>query len=254
MPFSGSGAASGAAAGSAFGPWGTVIGGVAGGLFGGGKKAPATAAFQPVDLQEEQRKAIAGNLGAEKDIETLLSRANNFEQDQALSLMEKAMPGYSQLAKKLTGLAGDLATNPYDLPPDVQRNLERQAAERGISVGTRGQTQEFSLLRDLGVNSLNYGQQRIGQAQGLTRLLAGIAPQVSPMSSLSFYVSPAQQSQNRLQGNIAGQEILQGANNAGTAADNAERQGTWDAIAFGAKAGADLLKGSTKNKLSAQTV
>lgn len=231
----GAGAASGAAAGSVFGPWGTVIGGVVGGAAGLlSKKAAKPVPYQNVDLTAEQRKALNANIGAESDIEALLARANAFNQDQSLSLMEKAMPGYSALAKRLTGLAGDLATNPYDLPADVQANISRQAAERGIQVGTRGQNQQFSLLRDLGINSLEYGQQRIGQAAGLTSLLAGLAPKVNPMSPMSFYVTPGMSAQISQSNNGINQEIAQSANNAETAATNANRQSLWDSLAFAA--------------------
>jgi len=233
----GSGAASGAAAGTAVLPgWGTVIGAVLGGAAGllSGKKAAGTAPLQQVNLQTEQRKAIQGNQINESSIEALLSRSNAFQQDEALSLMEKAMPGYSKLAGRLTGLTNDLLTNPYELPPDVQKNIERQAAERGISVGGRGKFQDFSLLRDLGVNSLQYGQQRIGQAQSLTGLLASLAPRVNPMSPMSFYVTPGQTAQIAAGQNAANQEIAQSGLNAEAAARNSRNQSLWDSIAFGA--------------------
>jgi len=254
MAFSGSGAAAGASAGSVFGPWGTAAGAVLGGFFGGSKKAPGSAAYSPVDLQEEQRRAIAGNLSNEKSIEALAGRANAFNQDQAITLMERAMPGYTKLASRLTGLATDLATNPYDLPPDVQANIERQAAERGISVGTSGQTQGFSLLRDLGINSLNYGQSRINQSQSLAGLLAGISPRVNPMSPLSFYVTPGQSAQVQQGTNLINQEIAQGDLNSRAAEDNYQTQSLWDALAFGGgllgKEGAGKIKGDSKDLLA----
>src|SRR6478735_3262435 len=106
MAFSGSGAASGAAAGMALGPWGAAVGGILGGLFGG-KKAKAPQVAPPIDLNAEAKKSIAGNLGNQDDIEQLLARANSFNQDQNISLMEKAMPGYGALSKQLTSTAGD---------------------------------------------------------------------------------------------------------------------------------------------------
>ncbi len=237
--------------------WGTGIGGLIGaaGAYFGGKKAAGTAPLSPIDLQLEQKKAIEGNLVNEGSIEALLSRSNSFNQDQSLSLMEKAMPGYTKLAGKLTGLASDLATNPYDLPPDVQANLQRQAAERGISVGggSGSNFQGFSLLRDLGVNSLQYGQSRIGQAQGLTGLLAGIAPKVNPMSPLNFYVNPGQTAQIAAGNNQQQQEIAQSGLNANAAASNANSQSLWDSLAFAGAGAADLYAnrntGANKNGL-----
>ena len=225
MAFSGSGAASGATAGMAFGPWGAAIGGVLGGLFGGKKqKAPGVAA--PIDLNAEAKKSLTGNLENEDDIEALLGRANSFNQDQNIALMEKAMPGYGALSKQLTATAQDQLTNPYDLPPEVEQNIQRLAAERGISAGTKGEFNDFSLLRDFGVNSLQYGQSRINSAQGITGLLASIAPRVNPLSPMSFYVTPGQQAQVAAGNKSAEQAGM----NAETAADNYNSTSSWDSI------------------------
>lgn len=195
-----SGIASGAAAGSALGPWGTVIGGLIG-AFATKKKAPKVAPFTPtdrisaapqIDAQAAQRQAISGNIAAEDDLESLLSKSNRFQQGQASDLLEQAVPGYRKLSASIAGQVQQKSDHPYDLPPEVQRNLERIAAEKGIKVGTSGQTRQFSALRDIGVNMLDYGNQNFQQAlQGLTTL-TGVAPRVSPMSPLSFMVTPGQ--------------------------------------------------------------
>src|SRR4029079_7548334 len=127
---------------------------------------------------------------SQSSIEELLAKANAFQQNQALTLTNQAMPGYDQLTKTLSNHAQDLADHPYDVPKEVQDNLERIAAERGISAGTRGQFNDFSLLRDFGVNELQYGQSSLSQASQITNLLSSIAPKVNPMSPLSFYVTP----------------------------------------------------------------
>lgn len=208
-----------------FGPWGAAIGGVLGGLFGG-KKAKAPELAPPIDLNAEAKKSLSGNLSNQDDIETLLSRANSFNQEQNISLMEKAMPGYGALSKQLTGTATDLLSDPYNLPKDVEQNLVRLAGERGISAGTKGEFNDFSLLRDFGINSLQYGQSRINQAQGITGLLASIAPKVNPLSPMAFYVTPQQTAQVAA-GNQANQ---QAANNANAAAQNYNNANTWDSI------------------------
>mgnify|MGYP001556605870 CR=1 FL=1 len=218
----------------------TGVGSLAAGILNK-KQAPGTAALSPVDLQAQQKAAIQGNMANESSIEALLNRSNTFAQGQANSLMEQAMPGYTALAGKLTGLASDLATNPYDLPPDVQANLQRKAAEMGVSTGRQGQAGDFSLLQDLGVNELNYGQSRIQQAQGLTGLLASIAPKVNPMSPMSFYVTPGQTAQIASETNQAQQQIAQSGLNANAAAANANSQSLWDSLAFSGGAFASLL-------------
>lgn len=236
MPLSLAGAGSGAVAGAAVGgPWGAVIGGLAG-LFLGPGKAKAAQQAAPVDLGAEQGKAISNNVAHEGDIEALIARANTFNQDQNIGLMEKAMPGYGALSKSLTDRAQQDLADPYSLPKDVQDNIARLAGERGISAGTKGEFNDFSLLRDFGINSLQYGQNRISQAQGITGLLASISPKVNPLSPMSFYITPgmsAQNAQNQQQQN-------QQTNNADAAASNYNQQNDWQSIVRAAGA----LKGS----------
>ena len=196
------------------------------------KAARASAANRvaPVDLQEEQTKAVDGNIANQAKIESLVSSTNAFNQSQATSMMESAIPGFSALQGKLMATTNDLLTNPYDLPKDVQTNLERLAAERGVSAGTRGTFNEFSLLRDLGVNSLQYGQSRINQAGGLAGIISSIAPKANVMSPLSFYNTPAQYIQNQQMINANDQAVRQGAINAELAATNYQNAGIANAI------------------------
>ena len=197
------------------------------------KKAAAASAANrvaPVDLQEEQTKAVEGNIANQAKIESLVSSTNAFNQSQATSMMEQAIPGFSALQGKLMATTNDLLTNPYDLPKDVQTNLERLAAERGVSAGTRGTFNEFSLLRDLGVNSLQYGQSRINQAGGLAGIISSIAPKANVMSPLSFYNTPAQYAANQQLTNANNQATTQGAINANLAATNYQNAGIANAI------------------------
>jgi hypothetical protein len=207
-------------------------------------KAAQVAGYTPVDLQQQQKDAIAGNLASQSSIEDLLAKSNTFQQGQALTLANQAMPGYSDLAKSLTSRAQGLADHPYDVPKEVQDNLARIAAEKGISAGTRGQFNDFSLLRDFGVNELQYGQANLSQASQITNLLSSIAPKVNPMSPLSFYVTPEQNAANTTQNNQTQQGIAQSANNAQAAAQNANTA-TWNNLINGAVGiGADYLKNS----------
>lgn len=236
MPFSGSGAVSGATAGSSFGPWGTVIGGLIG-AFANQKKAAPTAPFTPtptIDAQGQQRQAIQGNLNSLPSLEELLNRSNKFQQGQASDLLEQAVPGYGKLSSSITKAATDKLNDPYALPPEVQKNLQRIAAEKGVRVGTHGETRSFSALRDLGVNMLDYGNNNFQQAlQGL-QTVTGTAPRVSPMSPLSFLITPGQQlgvageNANITTANNRGQQdTTQGGSNASTAADNWNTNNMW---------------------------
>lgn len=219
--------------------WGAIAGAaisVVGGAIASNKakkKAGAEAPYTPVDLQAEQSAALTGNLQSQGAIEALLKRSDEFAGEQALSLEDKTMPGFSNLRSKLSETSSSLLDNPYDLPKDVQDNLSRIAAERGISAGTRGQFNEFSLLRDFGINSIQYGQQRIGQAQGIAGLLSSISPKVNPMSPLGFYVTPQQNAGNTTNNNQTQQAVRQSANNANAAAQNANNA-TWGNLINGA--------------------
>lgn len=208
-----------------------AIPGLLSGLFNK-KKAPETAPYMPVDLGAEQQKAIAANTGAEGDIEKLLSQANAYTQGQASSMMEKAVPGYAAYSKKLLQTGTDALAHPYDLPADVQANLARISAEKGISTGTGSGSEfgKFSATRDLGLNMLDYGNSNFAKAVQALTTVTGTAPRISPMSPMSFYVTPQALAQNQQYTNTVQQQIQQGANNASAAAGNFNNQNLWDSI------------------------
>lgn len=193
-------------------------------------KKPQTAQYTPVDLQAEQNKAITGNVANQQKIEDLISSSNTFAQQQANSLMEQAVPGYSQFAQSLLKSGQEALKNPYELPQDVQDNLTRIAAERGISRGTRGQFNDYSALRDLGVNMLDYGNNNFNRAMSALTTVAGTAPRISPMSPMSFYVTPGMSAENQAQTNQMNQAIQQGSYNADAALSNFKTQSLWDSI------------------------
>jgi hypothetical protein len=219
--------------------WGAIAGAavsVVGGMVAknNGPKAPGAAQYNPVDPQAEARKAIQGDLANQDDIEQLLTRANRYTQGQANDLMEQAVPGYGKLSQTLMGRAQEQADNPYGVPKDVEANLTRIAAERGVSRGTRGQTNQFSLLRDLGVNELQYGQTNMRDSLNALTTLTGIAPRVSAASPLSFYITPSQQMAATTTNNQTQQQINQGSLNAGAAAANYANDSMWSGILKGA--------------------
>ncbi len=193
------------------------------------KKAAGVADGALVNLQDQQNNAITGNLLQEGNIETLLSKANGYTQQQATDLMNKAVPGYSDFANNLIKTGQQKLANPYALPDDVTQNLNRISAERGISRGTAGQTNQYSGLRDLGLNMLDYGDRNFQQAIQALTTVTGTAPRISPMSPMSFYVTPNQNAAVAA-GNAS---TLQSAANAQTAAQNYNNQNLWDSISKG---------------------
>jgi len=183
-------------------------------------KAAKTAQYTPVDLQDEQAKAVSGNLANLESIEKLTSKTNTYNQGEATRLMEQAIPGWSKLQSLATQQATKLLTNPYELDNDTQEYLAKQAAERGISAGTRGQFSDFSYLKDFGISSMQAAQSRTSQAQSLMSTLASTSPRVNPMSPISMYITPQQQADEARFTNVRQQETQQAQYNAEAARNN----------------------------------
>lgn len=194
------------------------------------KSAPGAVGYDNVDLQAQQRAAVQGNLANQADIEKLISQGNSFSQQQASALMEQAIPGYTKFAANLLQSGQSALDHPYDLPQDVQDNLTRISAEKGLSRGTRGQFNSFSAVKDLGVNMLDYGNNNFSRALSALTAVTGTAPRISPMSPLSFYVTPGQQAQNTTTNNQTNRAIAQGGANANAAANNFNNQNLWDSL------------------------
>lgn len=191
------------------------------------KKAPETIRYQDVNAQDEQTRAIQGDRLAQQSIESLLSEANRYTQEEANSLAEMASPGYSRVSQKMLDLAGSNLENPYALPDDVANNLTRLAGERGISTGVHGQANDFSLLRDFGINSLDYGNNRIAQSQQLLNTVVSLSPRISPLSPMNFYITPQQQISLAVDNNTKQQQINQAGANAQAATKNWNTQQFW---------------------------
>ena len=195
------------------------------------KKAAAGAAYQaPIDWQEEQRKALEGNLATLPKSEKLSATTNTFNQSESNRLMEQALPGWSKLQASMTSTAQNLMTNPYELDQDTQSYLQKKAAEMGVSSGARGGFEKFNLLKDFGVTSMQYGTQRINQAQSLFSTLASTAPRVNPMSPISMFVTPQQIASATQQENISNQQVAQSANNLQTQATMNQNQAIWGSV------------------------
>lgn len=207
------------------------------------KKAGKGGQAAPLDIGAVSRDALRANNANAPEAEALSRRTNSFNQAESLRMLELAIPGYGELSKKLTGIAGESLSNPYDLPADFRANLERQAAERGINTGVRGQAGDFSLLRDFGINSLDFGQKQIGQAQSIMTMLAGLG-KVNPLSPLSFYAT-GDMAMGAASGNQALQQSALNAQSAGAA----QAQSSW-AQTIGALGG--VAGGYMNNRQGAQ--
>ena len=214
--------------------WGAVAGAAitaVGGMVSANQKKTGKAVYQEkLDWQAEQQKAIEGNLATLPQSEKLLAATNTFNQSESNRLMEAALPGWSKLQSSMTSTAQNLMTNPYELDQDTQDYLQKKAAEMGVSSGARGGFEKFNLLKDFGVTSMQYGTQRINQAQSLFSTLASTAPRVNPMSPISMFVTPQQIASTTQQQNISNQQVAQSANNLQTQATMNQNQAIWGSV------------------------
>ncbi|HEY1107425.1 MAG TPA: hypothetical protein VGE76_02295 [Opitutaceae bacterium] len=161
-----------------------------GGAIASRKKAPQAAVPKPVDVQEEQARAIAGNAANFNAAASLSAKSNAFDQSQALALLEQAMPGYGAMRKKLMAQADSDLANQTTLPPEMQQQLQRFAAEKGITRGTSGNFNAFSLVKDFGFNLVDW--QNASRARALNTLSSvfQMTPRINVMSPMSMMVNP----------------------------------------------------------------
>lgn len=194
MPGIASGAASGAATGAAFGPWGALAGAAIGGISAalGKKSAPQFANYKPTDLNKAVSDTVAANQANFKGASTLAADTNTFDLEQQKSMLESAMPGFSAMQKQLMDAANqDMKSSMTgELPAAMQANLARLGAERGVTRGTSGNFNQFSVMRDMGVNMLDWQQASRTRALATLQSVYNVAPKVSPMSPYSMFISP----------------------------------------------------------------
>ena len=206
--------------------WGTAIGAVVGGIGGllaGGQKAAPVAEFKPVDVQAEQQKALAGNLANFGQATTLSSKANSFNQSESTRLLEKALPGIGAIQQRLLAQVNSDLNGGNNLPPELQQQIARQAAEKGVTRGTSGNFQAFSALKDFGFNLVDWQNASRARAMNTLSTVYGMAPRVNIMSPMSSMVDPNTAIGVAGQNNQGQQNTTQAGYNSQTAASNYNR-------------------------------
>jgi hypothetical protein len=188
------GAMTGAKVGSAFGPWGTLIGGVVGGAAGllasGKQKAPGQAPLTPVSIYDEQKRAIGSNLANFDSAATLSSKANTYAQSESQRLLEQALPGVTAVQKRLMSEVNKDLDAQNTLPRDVQSQIAKYAAEKGVTRGTSGNFNAFNLVKDFGFNLIDWQNASRARALNTLSTVYGMAPRVNIMSPMASMVDP----------------------------------------------------------------
>ena len=182
------GAAAGAAGGVAQMAIGTGMN-IIGGLLAAGDK-PEVPPFRKINAAEEQLKAIEGNLQAFGPSKELASKVNQFNQQELDQALSSAIPDYNRIKKQASAnIASQLKG---EIPVDVQKQIQRNAAAQALGGGYAGGGMHRNLMaRDLGLTSLGIQQQGQSSAE---RWIANmrqnaLAPQ---MNVSSMFFTPSQ--------------------------------------------------------------
>lgn len=163
--------------------------GLIGGLLGGGKK-PQIPAFTPIDIDAEQKAAIAGNAKSFSESAELTTRTNTYNQSELQRMLRVAIPGYDAIVGQQGKLVSSMLSG--KLPEEVVSQVQRNAAERAGVGGYGGSGMGRNLeARDLGLTSLQLTQQGLSAAE---RWLAGTKALAVPgqFDVSAMFLSPAQ--------------------------------------------------------------
>lgn len=143
-----------------------------------------------IDPSQVQADTLRGNLRNLPEAERLASRVNAFNSDELLKTMEKMLPGYGALRDQVTGSLASMARG--EIPKDVENQLLRRAAERGITLGTAGSKfQSYDTLRNLGLTSLDILQRGVAGAASWVQA----APRAPQFDVSSMFFTPQQRLQ-----------------------------------------------------------
>jgi hypothetical protein len=208
---------------------GLAAGQLASGLLGR-QNSPEKAQLERVDMGASFSEGLGINEDNFDRINSLTGQADTATQERALKLMETALPGFSNIRDRLLSQVNKDLDNQYTLPQEVEDNLFRTAAERGIGVGTAGQTRNFSVMRDLGVNITEYSQMKRLSALQTLQQVVGMTPRVNPTSPMSMFMNPNAVAQQRANENAMKFQNDQQYNNAVAATRNANAKLLADAV------------------------
>lgn len=135
---------------------------------------PKLLPWEDVNAQGEQKKAIAGNKAVLPELQQLGSQINTFNQAEVQRMLELAMPGYSKMRDKGTGVITDFVSG--KIPDDVANAIRRGGAGKSLYGGYGGTRMSENLTaRDLGLTSLDLMTKGLSAAErwiGMSRTLA----------------------------------------------------------------------------------
>ena len=166
-------------------------------LFG---SKPTVPNMPQISLGQMQQAATQSNISALPGAENLVSKSNQFSQDQIAKMLENAIPGYSgMMAEQGSDLSSMIRGQ---IPTDVSNAIQNSAAGKSLGEGIAGSGAARDLVaRDLGLTSLNLMETGMATADKWVGEMASIE-QPSMMKVESMFVSPEQQYQATNEQNV----------------------------------------------------
>jgi hypothetical protein len=184
---------------------GFIIGGIAASAIGVGISAAEKAkqlkkyTYKPVNLQNEQSKATAGNLAILPQATDLAEKTSMANQDITLQMLNKAIPQYGSMTEQESKVIDSLLKG--EIPEDVQDQIARSSSAWGVGSGLGvGDMSGRRGLRNLGMTSLQLSEAGLSAADQFLRTTGTLtkAPQmnvgamfVSPMEAADFAAKQA---------------------------------------------------------------
>lgn len=148
-------------------------------------------AWQEVNPQSEQRRAVGGNIDVLPSAQSLARDVNTFNQEEIQRMLEMAMPGYSKLRDRGTQTITDFVSG--RIPEDVSRAIQTRGAARATYGGFGGSGMSRNLTaRDLGLTSLDLMGKGLSSAERWIQMSRTLAP---TFDVTSMFLSPTFQAQ-----------------------------------------------------------
>jgi hypothetical protein len=156
--------------------------------------------FNRVNVENEQKAAITGNLAALEPATELARKTTAAEQSQLETQLRRAIPGYDQLVAQASKTIGSRLRGEVD--QDIQSQLQRSVAGRAVGGGFKESEgiRTNLLARDFGLTAMQIQNQGLAQAQSFIQQQRAFG-MVQPFSVSSMFISPTQRINLALQEN-----------------------------------------------------
>lgn len=158
---------------------------------GGYPEKPNVPTMPVVTAGQAQSSALASNLAALPQLETLASKTDVFNQSEIQKMLESFIPGYSDISKNVSKNIADLTAG--KIPSDVAAAVTQSDAARALAGGFSGTELQGTLTaRDLGLTSLDLTQKGLGEAAGWIAMMDRVAAP-GQLNVQSMFITPGQE-------------------------------------------------------------